>query len=52
MTKIVLRKPIQFGQETISELEIRDPKAKDFRCNRRWGIFWISLATWPANQSR
>jgi hypothetical protein len=31
MTKIVLRKPIQFGQETISELEIRDPKAKDFR---------------------
>jgi hypothetical protein len=31
MTKIVLRKPIKFGEETIMELELRDPKAKDFR---------------------
>ena len=31
MTKIVLRKPIKFGEETITELELRDPKAKDFR---------------------
>lgn len=31
MTKLALKKPIQFGQETIAEFTIREPKAKDFR---------------------
>lgn len=30
-TKVVLVEPIQFGTEKIIELEIRKPKAKDFR---------------------
>lgn len=29
--KIKLANPVKFGSETISELEIREPKAKDFR---------------------
>lgn len=28
---LVLKEPIQFGSETITELQIRAPKAKDFR---------------------
>lgn len=29
--KIKLKEPIQYGSETISELELRAPKAKDMR---------------------
>lgn len=30
-TKIKLSQPIQYGTETISELNLREPKAKDMR---------------------
>lgn len=30
-TKVTLHEPIQFGEQTITELTIRKPKAKDFR---------------------
>ena len=31
MAKFILKHPIQFGSETIAELELRSPKARDFR---------------------
>lgn len=31
MAKFTLKHPIQFGSETVTELDLRAPKARDFR---------------------